>query len=64
MPWQTTWRSRHMTAQAALAQLGVGAQVYLGGNAATPRHLARILAERADLAPGMTLSHVLLLGDD
>lgn len=64
MPWQTTWRSRCTTAEEALAALGPGAEVYLGGNAATPRHLARALAERANVAPGMSLRHVLLLGDD
>lgn len=41
-------------------------RVYLGGNAATPRILAAALARRADTTDDgpMTLSHVLLLGQD
>ncbi|MEZ4237489.1 MAG: acetyl-CoA hydrolase/transferase C-terminal domain-containing protein [Myxococcota bacterium] len=64
MPWETAYRGRHTTVDAALSDLGPGARVYISGNAATPRHLAAGLARRADAATPMTLGHVLLLGDD
>jgi 4-hydroxybutyrate CoA-transferase len=64
MPWQDSYRSRLTTPEAALADAAPGSRVYIGGNAATPRALARALAARADAAPGMTLGHVLLLGGD
>ncbi|MCB9669246.1 MAG: acetyl-CoA hydrolase/transferase family protein [Alphaproteobacteria bacterium] len=64
MPWQTTYRSRLATAEQALAGLGPGANLYLGGNAATPRHLVAQLARQAPPGAGITLGHVLLLGRD
>lgn len=64
MPWQTHYRSRLTTADAALAGLGPGARVYIGGNAATPRHLAEALSRRAGAGEPILLGHVLLLGRD
>lgn len=41
------------------------ARVYISGNAATPRVLARALTARAEATPGhMVVGHVLLLGSD
>lgn len=64
MRWQNRYRSLLTSPEEALASLGPGGRVYLGGNAATPRVLAGALANRADVIPGLTVGHVLLLGDD
>ncbi|MEZ4320373.1 MAG: acetyl-CoA hydrolase/transferase C-terminal domain-containing protein [Myxococcota bacterium] len=65
MPWQTAYRSRLTTADAALAGLEPRSRLYISGNAATPRHLAEALARRAhDGTDPMMLGHVLLLGKD
>ncbi len=64
MSWKDAYRSKLCTAEAAVAGLSPGAHVYMGGNAATPRGLCRALAARAAEVPGLTVSHVLLLGDD
>ena len=66
MPWTTRYRSLLTTPAGAFADVPSDARVYLGGNAATPRTLARALAERVEgtqVGP-LTLSHVLLLGSD
>jgi acyl-CoA hydrolase len=44
--------------------LGPGAFVYLGGNASTPHVLVEALARRAIEVEGLTVGHVLMLGDD
>ena len=64
MSWRTRYRSKLCTANEAVASLGPGARVYLGGNAATPRVLADALMHRARNLDHVTVSHVLLLGDD
>ena len=64
MPWQTAYRNRLTTAREALADLDPGAALYVGGNAATPRHLVETLAETAPEGADMALGHVLLLGED
>jgi 4-hydroxybutyrate CoA-transferase len=64
MAWRTRFRSKLCTADEAVASLGPGARVYLGGNAATPRVLADALMRRARNLDHVTVSHVLLLGDD
>ncbi|MCB9683075.1 MAG: acetyl-CoA hydrolase/transferase family protein [Alphaproteobacteria bacterium] len=64
MAWIDTWRAKLTTAEAAVATLQPGDHVFMGGNAATPRVLARALAARAASCPGVTVGHVLLLGDD
>lgn len=63
MPWQTGYRSKRTTADAALAGLRPGARMYMSGNAATPRHLAEAVARCAP-EEGVSLGHVLLLGQD
>ncbi|MCB9777199.1 MAG: 4-hydroxybutyrate CoA-transferase [Alphaproteobacteria bacterium] len=62
--WRDDYRARLCTPAQAVADLGPGDVVYMGGNAATPRVLAAALAERADQVAGLTVGHVLLLGDD
>lgn len=63
--WQTTWRQKLTTPDRALADLPGDANLYISGNAATPRALGAALVRRAEESPGsMRLGHVLLLGDD
>lgn len=64
MPWQTAYRSKLTTAEVAVGGLAPGSFLYIGGNAATPRHLADALARHVPAHAGMTLGHVLLLGKD
>lgn len=63
--WQTDYRSKLRTPDQALADLPGDANVYISGNAATPRALGMALVRRAEDSPGnMRLGHVLLLGND
>lgn len=62
--WIDRYRSKLTTESEAVGWLEPGNHVYMGGNAATPRALARALAERAPEVPGLAVAHVLLLGDD
>lgn len=64
MRWMDDYRSKLCTPERAVADLEPGQVVYMGGNAATPRILARALADRAPQVEGLTVGHVLLLGDD
>lgn len=64
MPWIDDYRARTCSADEAVSDLRPGQVVFMGGNAATPQVLARALARRAPAVPGMTVGHVLLLGDD
>ncbi len=65
MAWIDQYRSRLTTPEAAIGQLAGDAVVFLGGNAATPRVLAKALARHAEATPGtVTCGHVLLLGED
>lgn len=69
MAWIDRYRSKLTDAHTAMAPLGPGARLYMGGNAATPHHLAAALARRADAVGKttplpMTLGHVLMLGAD
>ncbi|MED5372786.1 MAG: acetyl-CoA hydrolase/transferase C-terminal domain-containing protein [Myxococcota bacterium] len=63
-PWQQRYRSKLLGADKALSGLPDGAFLYLGGNAATPRHLAGALARIAGPDHRFCLGHVLLLGQD
>ena len=69
MPWTQRYRSLVTTAAEAVQSLRGDERVYVGGNAATPRHLLGALAARVGTLPASppdptTLSHVLLLGRD
>ena len=62
--WQDAYREKCMSAEQAVADIRAGQTVYLGGNAATPRALARALATRGEELDGLRVAHVLLLGED
>jgi 4-hydroxybutyrate CoA-transferase len=63
--WIDQYRSRTTTAESAVATLPGDSVVYLGGNAATPRVLAKALGRHAERTAGqLTCGHVLLLGED
>ncbi len=64
MRWQEHYRGRLMSADKAVEVIEPGAMVFMGGNAATPQALAVALARRATDCPGVTVGHVLLLGED
>ena len=64
MSWQQAYRDKLCSADQAVSELRPGDFVYLGGNAATPRALADAVARRAAEVEGLTVGHVLLLGDD
>jgi len=64
MSWSDRYRARLCSPAQAVDAIAPGDNVYLGGNAATPRVLAEALADRAEAIPGVTVGHVLLLGDD
>jgi 4-hydroxybutyrate CoA-transferase len=64
MSWRDRYRARLVSPAAAVAGVEPGHRVYMGGNAATPGVLAGALAARAEEVPGVTVGHVLLLGDD
>lgn len=64
MPWIDSYRAKLCTPDQAVADLEPGQVVFMGGNAATPRALAAALAARAPEVAGLTVGHVLLLGDD
>jgi acyl-CoA hydrolase len=62
--WRIPYRSKRTSLERAVEHVGPGETVYLGGNAATPRALARALALRGEAIQGSRIAHVLLLGDD
>ncbi len=64
MSWQDRYRAKLCAPGAAVADLRPGDNVYMGGNAATPRVLADAHAHRAAEVEGLTVGHVLLLGID
>jgi 4-hydroxybutyrate CoA-transferase len=62
--WLDDYRSKLVTAEAAVAGIESGARLYYGGNAAIPMALVRALAARYEELADVQLNHVLLLGDD
>lgn len=62
MSWQDVYRSRLTNAEAAVAGIGPGSTVFIGGNAATPRVLCKALA--ASAPERLVVAHVLLIGED
>jgi acyl-CoA hydrolase len=64
MAWREEYEARRCSAEAAVRHIQKGDHVYMGGNAATPRALAAALAARAPEVSGVTVAHVLLLGED
>jgi 4-hydroxybutyrate CoA-transferase len=63
-PWMTAYRSKRISLDRAVEQIGRDETIYLGGNAATPRVLAGALARRGEAIEGSRIAHVLLLGAD
>jgi acyl-CoA hydrolase len=64
MKWFDDYKSKLMSAAAAVKKIQSGDKVYYGGNAAIPQALVRALAERRDELENVQLNHVLLLGED
>ncbi len=64
MVWLNEYRRKLCRAEQAVQLVSSGNQVYYGGNAAIPMGLIRALAARHEELDDVTLSHVLLLGDD
>lgn len=62
--WRSSYASRLRSPEQAATLVQSGDQVYLGGNAATPRTVAAALAARAGDLRDVTIAHVLLLGED
>jgi len=64
MAWIDDYRAKLCTAQEAVSHIRSGDWVWISGNAAAPFPLMEALAARADELTNVTLSHVLLMGDD
>jgi len=64
MNWLDDYKRKLKSPAEAVALIKSGDHVYYGGNAAIPWALIRALAERHDELENVTLSHVLLLGQD
>jgi 4-hydroxybutyrate CoA-transferase len=64
MHWLDDYKSKLKTAAEAVQMIQCGNRVYYGGNAAIPRELVRVLAERREELQDVQLNHVLLLGQD
>ncbi len=62
--WIDAYRAKIVSPETAVAAIAPGSTVFCGGNAATPRVLARALARRSLEAPDLRVAHVLLLGED
>jgi len=58
------YRAKLCTAEEAVSAVHSGDWVWLSGNAAAPFGLTEALAARADALEDVTLSHVLLMGED
>jgi acyl-CoA hydrolase len=64
MTWMDDYRTKLLSAEAAVARVQSGDRVYYGGNAAIPQTLVRALAQRRDELSNVQLNHVLLIGED
>lgn len=64
MAWLNVYRSKLCTADDAVSHIKSNDWVMLSGNAAAPYTLMEALAARAESLTNVTLSHVLLLGED
>jgi acyl-CoA hydrolase len=58
------YKSKLVTAEEGVSLIKSGDTVFTSGNAATPYRLVRSLADMADDLRDVTVTHVLLLGDD
>ncbi|MFQ6045040.1 MAG: acetyl-CoA hydrolase/transferase family protein [Gemmatimonadales bacterium] len=64
MNWLDDYKSKLVSAEEAVSEIGSGDRIYYGGNAAIPQELVRALAAHGDELENVQLNHVLLLGDD
>jgi 4-hydroxybutyrate CoA-transferase len=64
MPWIDDYKAKLCSAEEAVTHIHSGDWVWISGNAAAPFPLMEALARRADELTDVTLSHVLLMGDD
>jgi 4-hydroxybutyrate CoA-transferase len=64
MIWHDDYKSKLMSADAAVQKIKSGDRVYYAGNAAIPAALIRALSARRDMLQNVQLNHVLLIGDD
>ncbi len=64
MPWIDDYRAKLCSADEAVSHISSGDWVWISGNAAAPFPLMEALARRAAELTDVTLSHVLLMGDD
>jgi len=64
MSWRDDYKRKLRTADEAVKVIASGNCVYIGGNASAPLVLMKALAARVDELTNVTLSHVLLMGDD
>ncbi len=64
MSWIDGYKQKRCSAAEAVSSIQSGQSVYIGSNAATPFVLVNALADRKDALNDVTVSHVLLLGDD
>jgi 4-hydroxybutyrate CoA-transferase len=64
MSWRDEYKRKLRTAEEAAKVVMPGDNIYLGGNAAAPKVIMEALSRRVDELSGVTLSHVLLMGDD
>lgn len=64
MAWIDDYKAKLCTAQEAVSHIHSGDWVWISGNAAAPFPLMEALAARADELTDVTLSHVLLMGED
>jgi 4-hydroxybutyrate CoA-transferase len=64
MPWIDDYRAKVCTADQAVSEIKSHEWVWISGNAAAPFELMEALARRAGELTDVTLSHVLLMGED
>lgn len=64
MNWHDDYRNKLRTSDEAVTLVQSHNRVFYGGNAAMPRELVRALARRAPSLEDVTVTHVLVLGED
>jgi acyl-CoA hydrolase len=64
MSWRDDYKNKLRSPEEAVKAVMSGDYVYLGGNAAVPIAIMKALSMRAEELTNVTLSHVLLIGED
>jgi acyl-CoA hydrolase len=62
--WMNEYKRKLSSLEEAVSVVKSGDCIYTSGNAATPYALLRALAQRADELNNITLTHVLMIGED